>query len=103
MNSNELLSILKTEKPTLKKKFSVEEIGVFGSFARNTQTENSDVDLLVKLSEPKFLNLAGLLNYLEEKLKLKIDITTKHNHLTKRFLDRIENEIIYVWKFQWWY
>ena len=96
MKSNELIQKLREEKQALKDKFSVEEIGVFGSYARETQTENSDIDLLVKLSEPKFLNLAGVLNYLEKKLGKHIDITTKHEHLTSRFLNRINKDIIYV-------
>jgi predicted nucleotidyltransferase len=96
MNTAELIEKLKQEKPILSEKFSVEEIAIFGSYARNTQTDASDIDLLVKLKEPKINNLAGLLNYLEEKLKKHIDITTKHKYLTPRFLSRLEKEIIYV-------
>jgi hypothetical protein len=96
MNTTELIEKLKQEKPILTERFSVEEIAVFGSYARNTQTDASDIDLLVKLKEPKFTNLAGLLNYLEGKLKKHVDITTKHKYLTPRFLSSIEKEIIYV-------
>jgi uncharacterized protein len=46
-----LLEEIKTElemlKPTLKKRFKVETIDIFGSYARNEANENSDIDLLV--------------------------------------------------------
>ena len=80
----------------MNKRFGVIEIGLFGSYVRNEAGENSDVDLLVKLREPDFLKLAGLLNYIEKLLQKRIDITTKHPALSQRFLKKIEKEIIYA-------
>ena len=37
---------LQTLKPTLKKRFKVETIDIFGSYARGEQTEKSDLDIL---------------------------------------------------------
>jgi len=37
---------LETLKPTLKERFRVENIGVFGAFTRGKQTETSDIDSL---------------------------------------------------------
>lgn len=77
-------------------RYGVEEIGLFGSYARNETRPESDLDFLVKLNEPSFYKLAGLLNYLESIFQLKVDITTKHKFLSERFLKSIENEIIYA-------
>jgi uncharacterized protein with HEPN domain/predicted nucleotidyltransferase len=38
--------------PILHDKFNVSKIGYFGSFARNEQTETSDIDLLIESPEP---------------------------------------------------
>ena len=38
-------------KPTLRKRFKVETIDIFGSYARGEQTEESDIDILVTYSE----------------------------------------------------
>lgn len=96
MTSKEVIARLRLEMPVLKTQYGVEEIGVFGSYARNEVTENSDLDLLVKLEYPTFLKLAGLLNYLERLFSTRVDITTKHKHLSPRFLQAIEKEIIYA-------
>lgn len=96
MSSKEIIEQLRAEMPVLKTRYGVEEIGVFGSYARNDIKESSDLDLLVKLGKPTFLNLAGLLNYLEKMFHIRVDITTKHKHLSPRFLQAIEKEIIYA-------
>ena len=49
---NYILLKLKELKPTLKKEFAVSEIGLFGSFADGTSSEDSDIDLLVELERP---------------------------------------------------
>jgi len=51
---SEILNILKNEKPILEKEFGVEEIGVFGSVARNTDSKESDIDIMVKLQKVTF-------------------------------------------------
>ena len=96
MKSQEIINQLRGEMPLMRTRFGVEEIGLFGSYARNDMKANSDLDFLVKLQEPSFLKLAGLLNFLENKFNSKVDITTKHQHLSERFLKAIENEIIYA-------
>lgn len=88
--------MLRAEMPAMKTKFGVEEIGLFGSYARNEMKAGSDLDFLVKLNEPSFLKLASLLNFLENLFHSKVDITTKHKHLSARFLKTIESEIIYA-------
>jgi hypothetical protein len=43
----EIERVLKDQKPILKKKFKVKEIGIFGSFVRGEQKDTSDLDLLI--------------------------------------------------------
>ena len=93
---NEILNILKTEKPTLAKEFGVEEIGVFGSVERNTDSEESDIDIMVKLKKATFSAMMGLLIYLEKRLDRKVDLVRKGNHLPERFMKQVERDIIYV-------
>ena len=44
----DVLEKLKEIKPEFYKNYSVKEIGLFGSFSNNSNTENSDIDLLVR-------------------------------------------------------
>lgn len=70
-------SILKKSQPTIRKKFNARITGIFGSYTRGEQKENSDLDILVKFYKGASLfDLAGLTNYLEEKLDMKVDIVS---------------------------
>ena len=91
-----MLNVLRKEKPFLEKEFGVEEIALFGSYARGDQTEESDIDILVKVREMKFKTLARLLIYLEGKLQHKIDLISKGPHLSDRFYKIVNKSIIYA-------
>ncbi|HOK29043.1 MAG TPA: nucleotidyltransferase family protein [bacterium] len=59
------------------KKYKVKRAGIFGSMARNEETEKSDIDILVELpDEASLLDLVGLKMELEEVLRKKVDVLT---------------------------
>ena len=66
MTKDEILITLEKEKPYLQEKYGVEKIGLFGSYARNEATQESDIDIYVELKENRFMLLAGLWNYLDD-------------------------------------
>ena len=85
---------LQTLKPTLKKRFKVETIDIFGSYARGEQTEKSDVDVLATYSEgADLLLVAGLRKYLRRKLHVKVDVVSK-KFLNPTIKDQVLKESI---------
>jgi hypothetical protein len=96
MTEQELLDVLREEKPHLQKEFGLLSIGVFGSYAKGIQTPESDVDLLVEMAEPRFDLLAGLQIYLESRLGKPVELIRKRKNLGERFLRRIEKNIHYA-------
>lgn len=96
MQSNEIINELRKDLPTMQNLFGVEQIGLFGSYARNEQTESSDIDVLVKFREPQLKSLIGLLDFLENKFSKKIDIVTEGKQLSERFRRMVKSEIIYA-------
>ncbi|MHA1329394.1 MAG: nucleotidyltransferase family protein [Promethearchaeota archaeon] len=48
---SECIRILRNLKPNLKKRFKVSKIGIFGSYTKNLQKKDSDIDILVKFSD----------------------------------------------------
>ena len=76
MNSKEeILEALSGLTPELRKNYKVERIGLFGSFARQEQRPDSDIDLLVDFSDDADLfDVAELKYFLEEKLDHRVDI-----------------------------
>ena len=96
LTKNEIMRRLKEEKPFLVRNFGVVDIGLFGSFAKGQAREDSDIDIIVELIEPRFDWLAGLQVYLEKKFDHKIEIVRKVTKKNSRFNKRVEKEIIYA-------
>jgi predicted nucleotidyltransferase len=96
MTEQELLDILREEKPFLQKEFRLLSIGVFGSYVKGVQSPESDIDLLVEIAEPRFDLFAGLQIYLESRLGKPVELIRKRKSLPERFLKRIEKNIHYV-------
>ena len=96
MDKQSIIESIKAGKPYLQKQFGVEEIALFGSYARGEEKPDSDVDILVKLKIKTLHNYIAFIDYLQEKLKSKVDVVTKHDHLSERFMKLIGKDIIYV-------
>lgn len=91
----EILSKLKELKPTLREEYGIKEIGIFGSFSDNTNTENSDIDILVELEKPIGWKFFSLELYLEKIFNRKIDLVTK-NALKEQIKESILRQVNYV-------
>ncbi len=64
--------------PNLLEKYSVRKIGLFGSYAKDSQTATSDIDLLVEFERPTYDNFIGLSRALKRLFGRKIEILTPH-------------------------
>lgn len=51
LNKSEILEFLKENKTLLFEDYHITKIGVFGSYARGEQTDNSDIDILVEFAD----------------------------------------------------
>jgi uncharacterized protein len=93
---HEIESILRDQKPILRQKFMVKEIGIFGSFVRGEQKDTSDLDLLIDFEEPiGLIRYVGLQNYLSDKIGEQVDLITKSG-IKPRIRGHILKEVIYV-------
>jgi len=96
MDKQNIIETIRAEKAVLQSQFGVEEIGLFGSYARDMQAETSDVDILVNMKDRSMTNYFNLLDFLEAKLRAKIDLVAKHPNLSDSFLKMISKDIVYV-------
>jgi hypothetical protein len=71
-----VLKKLAKEMPILRQHYGVEQLALFGSFARDKASENSDIDLVVSLARPLGFTFIELATYLEGKLGRKVDLIT---------------------------
>jgi predicted nucleotidyltransferase len=61
----------------LEEKYKVKTVAIFGSYARNEQTEDSDImDIMVEFSEPVGFEFFRLARFLEDILGVRVDLTT---------------------------
>lgn len=73
----------------------VQNIGLFGSYAKGLARPDSDIDIFVEMP-PDFSIMMQLQQYLEVNLGQSIDLLRKGPHLRPDFLKTISSEIIYA-------
>lgn len=95
LSREECIHELRGSQPTLLKKFKVRSMRLFGSVAKNEQTDSSDVDVLVEM-EPNLLLQVGLKQYLEEKLGYPVDVIRQHKGMDEFFLNQINQDGILI-------
>ena len=93
---DEIKNILAKYKKDLCKRYRVREIEIFGSYVRNEQKKESDIDLLVDFEEDADLfDLTGLALFLEEKLDERVDVIPKRA-LRKEIRKEVLREVVPV-------
>ncbi len=86
---------LKKHKQRLTEKYGLSLMAVFGSYGRNQQREDSDVDILVDFKRPVGIEFIDLANELENILKQKVDLVSR-NGVKPQYLKQIEQELSHV-------
>jgi len=90
---NKIIEKIEKRKEDIKK-FSVKKIGLFGSFLKGEGKRTSDIDFLVEFNEVSADNFFGLMFFLEELLKRKIDLIELKT--LRKELNHIKKEVEYV-------
>lgn len=91
-----IIDLLKEHKDSLAKKYSISELGLFGSFASGQFSENSDIDILVDFHK----NIDGfdyirLAHEFEDLFKHKIDLVSRKG-IKPKYLPFVEKHLIHV-------
>ncbi|MGB7087975.1 MAG: nucleotidyltransferase family protein [Phormidesmis sp.] len=86
-------------QPFLQNDYHIVELGIFGSYVRGEQTENSDIDILVEF-DPSFrfglFTYCRIENYISEALGQKVDLVMK-KALKPYIGKKVLQEVIYLW------
>lgn len=73
----EIKGILTIRKKELRDRYHVRSLGLFGSYARGDQKENSDLDILVEFDQPMGFEVVDLYEFLRTVLGMKVDLVTR--------------------------
>lgn len=92
----QILSLLKEKKPELEKKYSISELALFGSYAREDYNKDSDIDILVDFS----ISVNGFHSIrhareLEGIFNEKVDLVSRKG-IKPSFLPFLEKNLIHV-------
>lgn len=87
--------VLRKYKPKLARKYHIQQMGIFGSYARGDETENSDLDIMVTLEKPIGLDFVTLAEELEKVLETRVDLVSA-NAIKPRMMKSIKEELVYV-------
>jgi uncharacterized protein len=91
-----ILEILHQQVPLLAERYSVEKLEVFGSYVRDEQRTDSDLDILVTFKKaPSLLTFIAIENYLSDLLGVKVDLVMKDS-LKQKIGEQILREAIPV-------
>ncbi|MEY8723252.1 nucleotidyltransferase family protein [Bacteroides stercorirosoris] len=92
----EYISLLRDYMQRNADKYGISRMGIFGSVARNEQTETSDVDIYVEGQLRGFFALSGIKQELEELLGCPVDIVRLRDKMDTLLREKILKEGIYV-------
>lgn len=99
MTREKVIEILRKELPYFGAEYGVKRIGLFGSYAKGTQAEDSDVDVVVEFERPIGLKFVEFAEYLEKLLGRKTDVLTPagiSGIRVTRVAENIKDSIVYV-------
>ena len=96
MTRAEVLERLRAHRPTLAERFGVVELAVFGSFARDEATDESDLDILVRFdTPPNWRAYFGAQFYLEDLLQRPVELATRED-VRAEMRPQVEREAVDV-------
>jgi uncharacterized protein len=95
LDKNEIIQYLRANKQFLEEHFGVTKIALFGSYARDEATADSDIDLLVEMNEEDFTIRFYLKEHLEKQFNRKVDVG--YFKSLRLFVRRnVESDLIYA-------
>jgi hypothetical protein len=96
LDKEKIIKIINKHRKELEEKYKIKSIALFGSYIKDEQTEQSDIDLLVEYTETVgLLHIAATENYLSDILGVKADIVPKKS-VRKELKDVIFNEAVQI-------
>ena len=96
LSKNDIVKTIQENMEEIKS-YGIEKIGIFGSVATDSQTEQSDIDILIEFQKDKkaFDNYMELKFFLEKLFNRKVDLVIE-GALKSRIRDSVLREVSYA-------
>ena len=90
-----IVSKLREIKPVLAQKYTVTEIALFGSYSREEQNANSDIDILVSHAHPLGFKYFDLVYELKNLFDIEVQVVSR-KAIKPGYFEVINKDLIYV-------
>ena len=78
------------------RQYGITKLGIFGSVARQENTEDSDIDIVVEIEKPTLSLMYELKEMLKSIFKCEVDLVRFRSTLRPLFRSNILNDVVYV-------
>ena len=90
-----IVSKLREIKPVLAQKYTVTEIALFGSYSREEQNANSDIDIMVSHANPLGFKYFDLVYELKNLFDIEVQVVSR-KAIKPGYFEVINKDLIYV-------
>jgi len=96
MTKNEIITYLKEHKNDFKTKYQISKLALFGSYSRNENRDNSDIDIAIETKLSDYFLLYDFKEELETVFNIKVDVVRVRDKMNEALRKRILKDGIYV-------
>ena len=96
MNKDMILAYLKNHKDEFAQKYHIANIALFGSFARDENRDDSDIDIAIDTRLSDYFLLYDFKESLEKAFDTKVDVVRFRENMNPVLKKRILRDGIYV-------
>ena len=96
MTKNEIIAYLKEHKDDFMQKYQISKLALFGSYSRNENRDDSDVDIAIETPLSDYFKLYDFKEELENFFHTKVDVVRLRDKMNMALRKRIEKDGIYV-------
>ncbi len=96
LDRQQILNLLTDAKPFLQNRYKLQEIALFGSYARNEETAESDVDLMVVENTKSFRDYSAMYHYVSSLFTGKKVQMVSKNAIKPQYFERLKSDLVYV-------
>jgi hypothetical protein len=96
LERDEVLGVLKRHKPLFAAQYGVTDLGLFGSVARGEAEPDSDLDIVIRMKEPRLFYMVHIKDTLEEVFQRPVDIIHYRDTMNPFLKKRIDRDAVYV-------
>lgn len=93
---SDYMAILSKYSREMSEVYGIKRIGIFGSTARDEQTDDSDIDICVEMEKPDLFYMVHIKDDLQTLFEKSVDIVRLRKNMNPMLLKQIEKDGVYV-------